>query len=546
MRGLRYLLFGLAIALSGCVAIPTDSDVGSLAPDEQPVVSTAHYQPAGPVAGATPIELVRGFVESMLAYPVTRKIANEYLTEQAAKDWRKETDILVYSDLRIRGSERDGLISVEVALTSRIDASGTYSLLDDRRTISFPMKKIDGEWRITEAPAGVLVSEEWSRAYIQPFSAYFFDDSQGLVPVPVHAVVGDQLATTLVTALAAGPPAESARILQTSMPPVAEVRPSVPVAEGVADVALLVPVADMPEATATRIFAQLNWSLSQIPGVDHVRVTGADGLLVDVGEGVGGDSWRHLGPPEDGRFVHAVADDKVTRIDGAAAQLAPGDWGSTANGARQVVIAGARIAAVRAAAVTVGSVDGSKSVQVEGRGFLTPVIDLSGATWVVDERGNRIRLVEGDEVRSISKPGSARWTSFAVSPDGARWAATTAKGNILVGFLRRSDGHVKQLTRPSVLPVAGLRAQQVQWRDGTVLIATVDDEVRPFRQVRIDGSGLEVWPDASTPIPRGEITRFIVTPVAQFQVAALARDGSVWAWTQSRWVRVMKEADSIG
>src|SRR5690606_19267595 len=118
---------------------------------------------------------------------------------------------------------------------ARLDRQGRYtrSTEDPRRT--YRLEQVDGQWRIANPQAGVMVTRTYFDDYFRSFPLYFFDrPGSRLVPELVHQAVGEQLPTGLVTALARGPGRDSA--FRTYVPGAGSLRPSVTVSDDVADV----------------------------------------------------------------------------------------------------------------------------------------------------------------------------------------------------------------------------------------------------------------------------------------------------------------------
>ena len=225
--------------LAGCAGIPSSGPVERVADDGGPDQSTVRYAPVGPPRGASPQQIVRGYLDAMLAYPVSTGTAALYLTPDAAKQWRSSDGVTVYASPRVTlpetGESPDAdAVSVELRTdeVARLDRQGHYTRSVDDPKRTYRLERVDGQWRIANPQSGVMVTRTYYGSYFRPFSLYFFDASgERLVPDLVHLAVGEQLPTGLVTALARGP-GRTPGTLRTYVPGAGSLRPSVTVGEG--------------------------------------------------------------------------------------------------------------------------------------------------------------------------------------------------------------------------------------------------------------------------------------------------------------------------
>lgn len=490
------------LVLGACAGMPTSSPVQSVAEADDVAGSTARYSPAPPVPGATPQQVVSGFLDAMLAYPVTRAVAGEYLTPEADDAWRPSARTEIYSEPRIatpRAPGGDRTVTVERRVESALDVQGRREAVGEDRVTRLRLERIDGEWRIANPPEGVLVTQKFAADYIRPFAIYFLDPSGStVVPSLVHLVVGDTLPTSLVLSLARGPSSASADV-RTSVPEAGLVRPSVPVnADGVADVEFERGVEDADPTVQERISAQLVWTLRQLPDVQGVRLAGASAVPLPGGGAVQPvDAWDRYGPvePRDGPW--AVEDDRLVELRGGAVRTTSGPWEDDAEGADTIAISDGRAAALLGDS-TVRITDESGEDPVDVRG--DDVVDVSWASgWtllVVDRPagGSRVRAVTDGEVRALdsSAVDGLDPQALRVSPDDGRYAMVDAAGGLFVGATRRDDdGRIVGLGDPRRLAPELTGVRSPVWTDGTRLRVLADTDVgSQVHSVNIDGSDL--------------------------------------------------------
>ncbi|MET0467294.1 MAG: LpqB family beta-propeller domain-containing protein, partial [Aeromicrobium sp.] len=381
---------------------------------------------------------------------------------------------------------------------------------------------------------------DWFEDYVRAFDLYFLDETgRHVVPVPVHEVVGDQLATSLMTSLALGPQADDAPGLTTAIPPADELRASVPVVNGVAQVDFSRRVGDLSIATQKRISAQVAWTLRQVPAVTEIQVTG-DGTVVaptgDLLQDAGG--WASFGPDKSRRWVYVTAGGIVHQVGARAQEPVPGAWGRDDGGATMVVVADDRAVGVWSDRARITAADGSDPLEVTGEGFLRPVLDIDGKAWLVDHVDGRarVRVHDGRSFALVPSPGLARLSSFAISPDGTRYAAT-ASGRLLLGGVMRVEGRVVGLTRP-VEQATPDPARQVVWVDGS-RVAHLGPRGTQVRSVRIDGTGVvDAWPGGGQLLPDIVPVGLVATAAASSDLYLIDDAGGVWMLDRTQWVSV--------
>lgn len=528
----------VALLLGGCAAIPTSGPVQRVEDESGFGESTVRYSPAGPAPGATEAQIVRGFLDAMLAYPVTHRVASEYLTPQAAERWRPGDRTTVYETAAVDSPGR-AQGRAALAVTARLDARGRLTQAAEREVLDLDLERINGQWRIATPPDGVLVSGDWFDDYVRPFEVYFLDATGSrLVPEPVYEVVGDQLATSLMTSLALGPGPENPSGLTTAIPPATELRASVPIVDGAAQVDFSSRVGDLATRQQSRLSAQVAWTLRQVPSVTGVQITGEGTVIAPTGDAVQDASgWTSFGPDKTRHWVTAVVDDHVVQVDGQASERWPGAWGRNAGGAAMVAAAGDRVAAVWADRARVTNAKGGDAVDVSGQRFLRPVVDVEGVVWLIDRTDrSRVRVVRGRQVDLVPTASLPELSSFTLSPDGTRYVAT-AGGRLLVGDVVRRGTEVARLGPPRDLPTSA-PARQAVWIDGT-RVAHLGPGRAQVQSVRIDGTDLvDAWPGGGQLLPDLDPTALVATIAPAGDLYLLDGDGRLWTLDQTRWVRL--------
>ena len=201
-------------------------------------------------------------------------------------------------------SGRAGGSPCELRDVVELDGRGTWR--GDRhrgqgRDYRLQLVKEGGEWRISNPPDRLLIPRTHFDTQYQQYLLYFFDQSaQALVPEPVYVPRGRQAPTLLVASLLKGPEPDLRRTERTFFPRGTRLDGiSVPVSrDGTAEVPLSDQVLDADDDQLNLLFAQLAWTLGQLPGVERMRVT-VGGTPVDLPgsrEDVGVDQWSEFDP----------------------------------------------------------------------------------------------------------------------------------------------------------------------------------------------------------------------------------------------------------
>jgi hypothetical protein len=505
-------MFAAAVMLAGCGGIPSSGPVERVSDEGGPDQSTVRYAPVGPSRDASPQQIVRGFLDAMLAYPVSTGTAALYLTPDAAKRWRSSQGVTVYTSPKVNLSgtavldaERESVVvDLRTSPVARLDRQGHFTQGGDRRPRSYVLQKIKGRWRISNPQDGVMVTRTYYDDYFRPFSLYFFDaPGERVVPDLVHMAVGEQLPTALVTALARGP-GHMPGTVRTYVPGVGSLRPSVTVGDAdVADVEFSASLTKLSTREQERLAAQIVWTLRSVPALLGVRIFGGTPILSSRGDRVHPvESWQGFGPPHGNAHTYAFVGDKLVEVDGGSVRPVKGEWGRDANGAVEAAVGDDSVAAVLRGRDRVRITDrsGGSPLVVDGSGFIAPQLDPDNRLWLIDRpaRSTRVRVVDGDKARNLPARGlrglSVR--SFAVSPDGARYALTgtdVAGGpSIHVGpVLRDRDGRLTALGEPRRLSIGVDEPRSVGWVSATRVgfLGASDAGVQRY-EVAYDGTDL--------------------------------------------------------
>ncbi|MGZ5368329.1 MAG: LpqB family beta-propeller domain-containing protein [Aeromicrobium sp.] len=504
------------VVLVGCAGIPDSGPVTEVEAASGNDQSTVRYSPTGPVKNALPQEIVRGYLDAMLAYPVTTGTAAAFLTPDAARAWKSSAGVRVYAQPRVstpvvrenRGKVDKPTVDVGLGVVedAGLDPQGRFKRVNARKEFSFRLVRSNGQWRITNPQPGSLVNRKFFGDYYRPFNNYFFDrSSKRLVADPIHLPVGDQLSTALISSLVMGPKDLLDKTARTFVPKGTQLRTSVPLRnDGLADVQFQDDLGGLPSGAQERLSAQVVWGLRQVDQVTGVRITGGDNVLYPDNRGIQSiDSWASFGPRfGDGGF-YGVQKGRIVEVTGLEVAQVGGSWGRNGRGAAEIAVDSDQLAVVNnnRTTLTIGSLDKAKVSTFGGIRFLRPIQDDAGTVWALDRPGSetRLRVLEDKTFRQvpIGRLAKFRLESFALSPDGSRYAAIADVGGtsqVYVGTVRRgAPDAVASLGDPELLrPNDGdfTSPRSISWATATNVTFLADDKVAGTQvfESRIDGS----------------------------------------------------------
>ncbi len=478
---LRVVSTSLLALLAGCASIPTSGPIETLdQPQQQSQAAPFDFTPAGPRPGATPAEIVQGFMTAQLATPVNSFVAREYLTTDSATAWAPDSETLVFDDSRTVVNGSKAQISLDNPIV--LDKQGRWMGPAPSDTVVLHLEQVGGQWRISSPPNALMIPRSHFDQRFQRYSLYFFDRTgKVMVPESVYLPWGLQAPTRLMSALLLGPPADLTSVERTYLPRGAQVDLSVPVDSSGVAVVPLTSASSLTGQDLEHAVAQVATTLGQLTNVSRVRLT-ADGQPVDypgMADGVSVNTWNGF----DANSVRS-ANDVYGLVGGAVLTLT--DTPETASafpafpvdvGDRSLAVSlNGQRAAVAAGQDLYGATQGDSEAKViyQGTDLAAPHFDLYDDLWVYDKGSpSRVQVVDpaGRTVTfTIKLPGQFRPQDTALSIDGTRWVIA-GDGGILTFRIRRSaDGTPLGLT-PGRLIEPGADYTSVAFVSSTRLIA---------------------------------------------------------------------------
>lgn len=490
----------VALLLLPACGLPLPEGVQS-AGDVQPVrdePGALRVIPPGPQPGASPEQIVRGFLLAQSSPDEDHARAREFLAPGAK--WDDEQGAVIYREKEL-GPDDDGdplTFSVRFEPTARIQPTGGVTLDTMPVDVPFVVARMpSGEYRLTQVPNGLYLTEAERERSFEPYDVYFLArgldgrPTERLVPEPVFVPETADRASALVAALLLGPTVPLIAAVETAIPPATKLTAPVGVGDdNVVTVDLTAEARALSQPQRQRLAAQFVWTL--VPAFTGVRllVERAPLEIDGAGEVMTRTDWRDFDPVgiSPSAPLYYVQDRKLRSLDSTLPDnpaTRPGPFVvdevavSPADGAVGLLSRSAGMDAVR-----IGTVDGP---------FGEPVLrrpDLASLSWGPGEQG--LWLIERGRTPSICllappdapqrpdpcditydrPPGAGELSALQVSRDGARAALIFGTGEgrqLYVGQIVPAAGGPRIAVSPDPVAPVLRNVTDVAWQSGTSL-----------------------------------------------------------------------------
>lgn len=488
----------LLLALAACTGLPTSGPVTEgLPPGEVPASPDFALLADRPQPGATPLQIVQGFIAAGTDPSGEWEIARLFLAPNVA--WDPDAAVRIDDQALREYDERSSdTITLTVSSSSSLDGAGAYVASDPGTTaLDFRLaQQSDGEWRISEAPDGIVLGRDVFTSVFRSYSVQYFDPTwEYLVPDQRWFPVRSRPVQKITTALTSGSPsAWLAASVASAFPADLSLNPVVTIDSGVADVDFNDALLGIDPDTIGRMRTQLEASLATA-GVTSVQLSVA-GEAIDIPPATTRDTRVASRPAvstEDGfGFLSGTDIDPIPGlsaaiddVDAVAAQLAP-----------DLDLAGVLTAEGGVTRVAVGADPASVDTRP---GLIPPTVDGFGFVWSVpEEQPSAIRATSADGSVDVSGawPAATRIRSMQLSRDGARVVAVLVEGGrtlVYAAGVIREDGVPISLGAPERLAELPGEAVGAAWLDAvTVGVVTQRSTEVSFVEQPVGGEGRTV------------------------------------------------------
>jgi hypothetical protein len=471
----------VAMLLAGCVGIPSHSGVnpGPLVKNGQDAAPADI--PLGPRPNASKTEMINDFLQAATSAVGNYAVAREFLTAKAAQSWVPTKSVLVREKPASPEDVGDNVVDYAVTTNASVNALGIYveQGTDATQTLSYNFVKVNGQWRISDLPDGIVLSRTSFETAFASYPVYFFDpDFRYLVPDVRWFPSGSTVEDRIVTALIAGPTAWLQQGVVASAIPAGVQRGS-PIV--VRNSAAVVDFSASAAATKPQVRGRMRQQLEESlrgAGITSVSMTARGAPLAFPDSS---DSHAVVAVPS--QAAPLIQKGKqfgffpgLQPIGGISAQIVG------LNATAATLDRGQATAAVLAK-LGVYFVTGSAQKLVDSRpGLIAPSIDTFGYVWSVpasDPAAIQVSGADGVAHQVASGlPSDATVVALDVSHDGTRvliYLSTTTGPRLLVAGVIRRAGIPTSLGDPFDLPVSTDNPIDATWVDPTTVAALGSD-----------------------------------------------------------------------
>lgn len=556
----RLLVLGLVALLpvAGCAAIPTQTNPKPLASSSR----QASVEAAAPVKDIDPLDLVRDFILASANPEGDYAAAKSFLTADAKKNWdTKRTPIIIDNafstvpssgDADLPADAKERTVGLQGRNVGRLDEDNSFVYLGGDLNVPVRIQQVDGQWRISEPPAGVYVtSTDFQRNYQRVTLFFYNKDRNVLVPDPRFVVVPPTtgIPQRVTELLVKGPSSVMRGALVSELGPDAGINKDTREADDGALEVDLTRLGDQTPQSRKRIVAQVVRSLAGVTS-SRVRVL-LDGAVISTEQ----KDWRPADVQSGEALITPTAEERgMLAGAGKLVSLASGEQvkGPAGTGEYNVVsgaqsLDGSQLAVVsklgpNGVRLRVGpATEALREVELPATTLTRPTWLLGNTAgqpgnevWTVADGVNVVRVVRSDggglSANSVNANDLAVFgpiTELRLSRDGTRVACVIG-GRLVVASVVRGEDSSVAIRAPRTLQsgALGTSVQSVDWLAQDVLVASTSLAPQPVVRVNIDGLRLERYNTSNLTAP---VTSVAAAPGRP--VLAVDRTG-MWSATE--------------
>lgn len=586
-----------ALLLSGCASMPSSGDVHRVdGPSRTEAEAAVRVYGVSPEKGATPAQIVWGFLEATTSDEATFPTAKKYLTERAQRNWKpfSGTTVLSGGPTVTRKGVRDQaatdsytVVQVTGTRIGAVDSTRRFSPGEGPHQSLFHLVRVDGEWRVDSLPNGLILGEaDFQRIYRSVNKFYYAAYGPEAVAVPGgrEVLVADPIyvrrlidpVTDLVRALLAGPSGWLEPVVTSSFPE--GTRLSRDERLSLDDSGELTVRLQGAEAVRNRPLAchqMATQLLHTVQGQASAKVTRVELASPDGGR-LCDQTWDEASASAPGRLDGRAAQqyyiDAERRLvaldeDDQAATPVGGVFGRGEQDLNSVAVSRDETSAAAVAAdgqqllvapLTVGSEPGAPvltSKKSGEKGLSAPSWDGLGDLWVADrdpDRPRLLRLQDGNqEPTEVSVPdlgAGERITALRVASDGVRIALLVERNGhqtLELGRIERRGGVVDtELSVESLRSVAPQMEEvtAASWAGGSRLVVVGREAggVQQLQFMETDGSAVHV-----PPLPGiNDVTGVAASEDERKPVVAESAEGIVRLLPEANWRKLTDDGEA--
>lgn len=502
-RRLVAVFLALVLCLTGCSAIPTVGPVGTITaePQDGTLDVTLPYSPRGPSDGATPEEIVDGFMAAGRGVQEDYQVAREYLVPELSGTWSPEERVLIYrAEPKTVQTPKDENVQIQVEVVGSINSVGTRSDTADGTTeaINARLTRNDsGQWRISEIPDGILIPEGSVSTLFRSHNLYFYNSTYRYWVPDVRWFIRRQGVTAnIIKTMLAGPAPYLEGAVVSAFPEGTTLPSnSVPISSGEATVDLSADILqDTTDERLLQMKRQLEQNLSSLNTVYSVEMTtGQSPVSIEVAD----TPDPVVKSPSVGITQIALLNNELTYYRGGQPVVIPDIPSIRSWEPRDPAIS--YDTKTKTMAFLNGDRDKllvtgpGRDVRLASRGksMTAPSFDPMNWLWYAGSSGDgqySVHAVPPGSGPSGVVTLSAEWLGdrqvkeFRISRDGARAlivAEQAGKRQVLLsGITRSAEGIPRELTVPYEVKASG-PVDAAKWVDETTFVVMAADDDAP-------------------------------------------------------------------
>lgn len=548
----------LGLLIGGCATVPTESAPVLITQVDAELAEPVGFEPLSPERGASPEEIVRGFIEASASTAQGRPVSREYLTAARAESWDDTASITVIEpEFSAVTSGPETVVRVTAQRVGEVDRAGIFTPEIDEFSIELPVVQENQQWRIAEPYEGILITRtDFTRAYEQR-DLYFLDGtSRFVVPDPRFFVRGGRAQSTqLVERLIAGASTWLAAAVINQLEGM-RLGSNVLVTGRRAQIELT-EVGQPSNEALEGLSAQLAYTLLGQLSIQSLAIT-VDGVplqLPNVGSVQELSNWLSFDPDTDASALTGIGhyiDAGGVRTQDGSPILGPagtGTYGLT-NAAVSIDEANGELLSLAGLGV-----EGQSSTLYVGPygAELTPVLDGARLTaptwsgvaeevWTVRNGSDVVRIPSGAAPQAVPAPelaGTGAVRVFQLSRGGSRAAliieTETGPALFIARVVRTEDSITVSEPRAIAPSLTGVRDLSWTSADSLIVLAadTGGEQVVPYT-IGVDGWDIIALTTDGLP---GEPDSVAAAPNRAWLVSAA---GTVWQFSLDIWAVLIR------
>ncbi|MBC3179101.1 MtrAB system accessory lipoprotein LpqB [Corynebacterium lujinxingii] len=535
--------------LGGCASLPSNSSPHVLRSFTPADTATPN---AGPSADEEPDLLLRAFYAASAIPDGDYEAARAYLTENTAEAWNPSGPKLVVDSFGVTtlpgaavGKRR---FSVHGNVVGTVRSGGSFSPERGRYEATIELDQVDGQWRISSLPAGVVIERTELRNQYQPYNLYFFDaeDRELVTDRRWVRTQRETLAGDLIGLLMEGP----AERLRPALP---DALPSAVTFTGVKDGAFtFTGFGSVSAEDRAQFAAQVVWTLATAGITGPYRLVADGNPLIEGADELGTDDFVDASPLVETAgesTLYALIGGNVLRVDGRTTKAVEGQLGSAGDVASADIASDGEWAAVfgkpddnRDDILRVGKIGGREHEVMRAGTFTRPSFEPGAdAVWTVADGKRILRTVQsaatgelstGEVEANLPEGVDGNISVLRLSRTGSR-VVMVIDGKLYTGIVQRGASGERSIV--NVLEYAqelGGSVVSAEWRpDGSLIVGT--SSTSPVMRVEQDGSSMTALSSGNISAPVVSVaaspsTLYVTDANAVLQVPSSGADNPIW------------------